>query len=326
MAMELLEGDDLRRLIERRMDVPLADRVRVLVQICEAVAYAHSRGVVHRDLKPANIVVTTAAKVKILDFGLARVATRATITRKGMILGTPDYMAPEQAMGKAVDRRSDVFSSGSVFYEFLTGEKPFQGKTLHAVLFQIIQQEPDPVLTLSPELPTRLAAVVHRMLVKDPEKRYQSMDEVGRDLQDMHVALRRSRSRSALPQPAAPTGEETRARVREHVARGRAHLEAGRLDEASEAMTEALVLDPECEEAAEIVWRALKQRQAGRPDPVPLDDATEQRVQSLLAKAAPGTPDNQARNALAELALIAPDDGRLVELLRERSTKEPKEK
>jgi serine/threonine protein kinase len=326
MAMELLEGDDLRRLIERRMDVPLADRVRVLVQICEAVAYAHSRGVVHRDIKPANIVVTTGAKVKILDFGLARVATRATITRKGMILGTPDYMAPEQAMGKAVDRRSDVFSSGSVFYEFLTGEKPFQGKTLHAVLFQIIQQEPDPVLTLSPELPTRLAAVVHRMLVKDPEKRYQSMDEVGHDLQDMHVALRRSRSRSALPQPAAPTGEETRARVREHVARGRAHLEAGRLDEASEAMTEALVLDPECEEAAEIVWRALKQRQAGRPDPVPLDAATEQRVQSLLAKAAPGTPDNQARNALAELALIAPDDGRLAELLRERSTKEPKEK
>src|SRR5437762_1127612 len=118
----------------------------------------------------------------------------ATITRTGMILGTPDYMAAEQAMGKAVDRRSDVFSSGSVFYEFLTGEKPFKGKTLHAVLFQIIQEEPDPVLTLNPELPTRLAAAVHRMLVKDPDKRYQSMDEVGRDLQDMHVALRRSRS------------------------------------------------------------------------------------------------------------------------------------
>ena len=153
MAMELLEGDDLRSLIEQRVDVPLADRVRILVQISEGLAYAHSRGVVHRDIKPANIVVTSGGRVKILDFGLARVATRATITRKGMILGTPDYMAPEQAMGKLVDRRSDVFSSGSVFYEFLTGEKPFKGKTLHAVLFQIIQEEPDPLLTLNPELP-----------------------------------------------------------------------------------------------------------------------------------------------------------------------------
>jgi len=322
MAMELLEGDDLRALIERRVDVPLADRVRILVQICEAVAYAHSRGVVHRDIKPANIVVTSSARVKILDFGLARVATRATITRKGMILGTPDYMAPEQAMGKAVDRRSDVFSSGSVFYEFLTGEKPFKGKTLHAVLFQIIQEEPDPVLTMNPELPARLAAVVHRMLVKDPEKRYQSMDEVGRDLQDMHVALRRSRSRSVLAQPAPPGGEEVRTRVREHVARGRAHFEAGHPEPAVEAMTEALVLDPGCEDAAEVLWRVLKGRQAAPTEPAPLDAATEQRVQALLARAAPGAPETQARGALAELALIAPDDGRLVELLRERSGKD----
>jgi eukaryotic-like serine/threonine-protein kinase len=319
MAMELLEGDDLRWLIERRVEIPLADRVRILVQISEGLAYAHSRGVVHRDIKPANIVVTSVGKVKILDFGLARVATRATITRKGMILGTPDYMAPEQAMGKLVDRRSDVFSAGSVFYEFLTGEKPFKGKTLHAVLFQIIQEDPDPVLTLSPEMPTRLAAVVHRMLVKDPEKRYQSMDEVGGDLAAMHVALRRSRSRSVLPQPPPPVGEEVRTRVREQVARGRAHFEGGRLEQAAEAMTEALVLDPACEDAAEIVWRALKTRQAGQPAPAPLDAATEQRVQDLLARAAPEAPTTQAKNALAELALIAPDDARLVELLRERA-------
>jgi serine/threonine protein kinase len=319
MAMELLEGDDLRSLIERRVDIPLPDRVRILVQISEGLAYAHSRGVVHRDIKPANIVVTSGGRVKILDFGLARVATRATITRKGMILGTPDYMAPEQAMGKAVDRRSDVFSSGSVFYEFLTGEKPFKGKTLHAVLFQIIQEDPDALLTLNPELPTRLAAIVHRMLLKDPDKRYSSMDEVGHDLQDIHMALRRTRSRSVLPQPAPPGGEEVRARVREHVGRGRAHFEGGRLEQAVEAMTEALVLDPVCEDAAEVIWRTLKTRHAGRREPDPLDAATEQRVQALLAKAAPGTPAAQARNALAELALIAPDDARLVELLRERS-------
>jgi tetratricopeptide (TPR) repeat protein len=187
------------------------------------------------------------------------------------------------------------------------------------VLFQIIQEEPDPVLTLNPELPTRVAAVVHRMLVKDPEKRYQSMDEVGGDLQEMHVALRRSRSRSLLPQPAPAGGEEVRTRVREQVSRGRAHFDAGRLEQSMEAMTEALVLDPTSEDAAEIVWRSIKKQQAGRPDPAPLDAATEQRVQSLLSKAAPDAPSVQARNALAELALIAPDDARLVELLRERS-------
>ena len=130
MSMELLEGEDLRYLIERRVPIPVADRVRILIQICEGVEYAHSKGVVHRDIKPANILVTTSARVKILDFGLARVITRAAITRRGVILGTPDYMSPEQAMGKPVDRRSDVFSAGSVFYEFLTLRVTEQGLSM----------------------------------------------------------------------------------------------------------------------------------------------------------------------------------------------------
>ena len=189
MAMELLEGDDLRALMDRQMDIALADRVRVLAQICDGLGYAHSRGVVHRDVKPANIVVTTEGKVKVLDFGLARVATRETITRQGIILGTPDYMSPEQATGKPIDQRTDIFSAGAVFYEFLCHEKPFQGKTLHGVLFQIISEEPDALLTLNPELPSRLAAVVHRMLRKDPDERYQALPEVARDLRQIHDAL-----------------------------------------------------------------------------------------------------------------------------------------
>ena len=119
MAMELLEGDDLRALLERGVDIPLADRVHILAQICDGLGYAHSKGVWHRDVKPANIMVTTAGRVKVLDFGLARVATLETITRRGIILGTPDYMSPEQAMGKTLDQRTDIFSAGAVFYEFL---------------------------------------------------------------------------------------------------------------------------------------------------------------------------------------------------------------
>src|SRR5262245_39348050 len=100
MAMELLEGDDLRRLVEKKAEMALADRVRLLAQIASGLRYAQSKGVVHRDIKPANIIVTSAGQAKILDFGLARVAARSAITRRGVILGTPDYMSPEQAMGR----------------------------------------------------------------------------------------------------------------------------------------------------------------------------------------------------------------------------------
>jgi len=319
LAMELLEGDDMRALIERRAAVPLADRVRILVQICEGLKYAHSKGVVHRDIKPANILVTTSSRVKILDFGLARVVTRAAITRRGVILGTPDYMSPEQAMGKAVDPRSDVFSAGSVFYEFLTMEKPFKGRTLHGVLYQIVSEEPDPILTLAPELPARLTAVIHRMLRKDPDKRYASMEEVGRDLQQIHSALRRSRSRSARPVPAAAPTEDVRGRVREHVTRGRTHFEAGRLAKALAEMNEAVALEPDCEEALEVLWRAGQRLRGGPADPQPSNPENERRVTALLAQAAPGRAEGEARQALAELALIAPDDPRVADLVRKRA-------
>jgi serine/threonine protein kinase len=106
MAMELLDGDNLRAIIEKGAEISLPERVRILGEICEGVGYAHSKGVVHRDIKPANILVTGSGRVKLLDFGLARVASRETITQRGVILGTPDYMSPEQAMGLSLDHRT----------------------------------------------------------------------------------------------------------------------------------------------------------------------------------------------------------------------------
>jgi serine/threonine protein kinase len=319
MAMELLEGDDLRGLIERQVDIPLADRVRVMGQICEGLGYAHTRGVVHRDVKPANIFVTSGGQVKLLDFGLARVATRETITRAGVILGTPDYMSPEQATGRALDQRTDIFSAGAVFYEFLTFQKPFKGKTLHSVLYQILSEEPETVLTLNPELPARLALAVHRMLRKDPDRRYQSMEEAGREVQRIHAALRRSRSRSALPVASSPLSEEGRGRVRDHLTRGRGHFEAGHWGLAAAEAGEALAVDPDCGEAAELGWGAGRRLLGGsRPEPPP-DPAADARIVALLARAAPGRPPDEARRALAELALVAPDDVRLADLVRERS-------
>jgi len=320
MAMELLEGEDLRYLIEKRVAIPIADRVRILIQICEGVEYAHSKGVVHRDIKPANILVTVGARVKILDFGLARVITRAAITRRGVILGTPDYMSPEQAMGKPVDRRSDVFSTGSVFYEFLTMEKPFKAKTLHGVLYQIVSEDPDSIPTIVPEVPMRLAAVVHRMLRKDPEKRYATLGDVRNDLLEIHGALRRSRSHSAGgPRLVPPTSEDVRSRLREHLVRGRADFEAGRLNKAVSEMEEAAALDPECDEALDLLWRAGQRLRGAPAELAGPGPETERRVAALLDQAAPERAEGEARQALAELALIAPDDPRVADLVRKRA-------
>jgi len=182
MAMELLEGEDLRRLLERQAPFSLAARGRIMAEICAGLGFAHSKGVIHRDLKPANIFVTQDGSVKLLDFGLARLATGVSITRKGVILGTPDYMSPEQAGGRGVDVLSEVFSTGSVFYELLTGTKPFKGRTLPAVLYDIISGEPEAILSLRPELPARLAMLVHRMLAKVPQQRPASLEEVRAEL------------------------------------------------------------------------------------------------------------------------------------------------
>jgi eukaryotic-like serine/threonine-protein kinase len=178
IAMELLEGDDLRALIERHADVPVADRVRLMIQICEAIGYAHGRGVIHRDIKPANIFVTTGARVKILDFGLARVATRQTITKRGVILGTPDYMSPEQARGLPLDYRSDIYSTGVVLYEVFTGSLPFEGDSPLAVVLKHVNDAPPLPQSKNPRIEPKIATLVMRCLEKDPGARFQSVGEL----------------------------------------------------------------------------------------------------------------------------------------------------
>ncbi len=322
MAMELLEGEDLRTLIERQAPLAMADRVRVALQICEGLGYAHARGVVHRDVKPANLMVTSRGQVKILDFGLARVASRATITRRGVILGTPDYMAPEQASGQGSDHRTDLFSVGSVLYEFLTLQKPFKGRTLHAVLYQIIQSAPDPILTLNPEVPARVALLVHRMLEKDPDKRPQGLDEVARELRVLHAGLRRSGGRSVLPAP-GPTGspEERRAALRERQQRARASWTGGREGEALAQLESALALEPEDEETWEMLWQCA--RRLWLPAGTAPDPEHARRVGELLSAAQPGRPVPEVQRALAELALLAPDDPRVRDLLRPAADEGP---
>ena len=148
--------------------------------MCDGLAFAHSKSIVHRDLKPANLFLTVDGTVKILDFGLARIAA-SKLTRSGLIFGTPDYMSPEQVRGKVADHRSDIFSAGAVFYQLLSGRKPFAAASLPLVMRKVVEEDPLPL----PEVVPALARVISKALSKDPVDRYQSVDAMLAELREI---------------------------------------------------------------------------------------------------------------------------------------------
>jgi serine/threonine protein kinase len=177
MAMEYLDGKDLKARIQNKEFTTLQAQLRIMVEICDALSHAHARQVVHMDIKPGNVFLTTAGQVKILDFGLARVMS-ADVTRTGAFPGTPSYMSPEQVCGDSIDHRTDIFSAGSLFYELLTSRKPFDGDSLTATIARILHHEPMPLEQVDPAIDTQLAAIVRKALAKNPDDRYQSIDEM----------------------------------------------------------------------------------------------------------------------------------------------------
>jgi serine/threonine protein kinase len=186
MAMELLEGKDLKDIIGGNVLSELNQKLDIMEQIGEGMAFAHANDLVHRDLKPANIHVQPSGQVKIMDFGLARFSS-SDMTRTGMVMGTPHYMSPEQVRGEKADARSDIFSLGAVFYEFLSNHKPFDGDSMHTVLFHVLQDNPEP-LRHWVDLPPILVELVERALLKDPARRFQN----GGRLRDAVRAVRRA--------------------------------------------------------------------------------------------------------------------------------------
>ena len=181
MAMELLEGLDLREALRRRSLGHLGRKLEVMVQLCDGLAFAHSQGVVHRDLKPGNVHIQPTGHVKVLDFGLARLGT-SDITRTGTVMGTPHYMSPEQVRGERADARSDVFSLGALFYEVLSGHRAFEGGVVAEVLQAIVTKEPEPLRRRVPDVPASLVPVVERALAKSPDRRFRDAGEMGQAL------------------------------------------------------------------------------------------------------------------------------------------------
>ena len=175
IAMEFVSGRELKSYFENNERFPIADIVRVMGQLLDAIDYSNQYGVVHRDIKPANIILLPDGRVKIADFGIARIES-SQYTQAGTVLGTPAYMSPEQFMGQTVDGRSDIFSAGVVLYQFLTGERPFSG-TATTIMHKVLAEDPLPPSMLNVQVPKPFDAVIRKAMAKRPEERYQSARE-----------------------------------------------------------------------------------------------------------------------------------------------------
>ena len=181
LAMEFLEGQDLQERMASPQKLSVRRKLDIAIDICEGLDYAHVHGVIHRDIKPANIFVTDGGMVKILDFGLARLVT-SELTRSNMMMGTLNYMAPEQIRGERVDHRVDIFSTGVVLYELFGGKRAFEGDSFASTLYKILQESPTSLRELDPTLPVELIQIVERALAKPRDDRYQHTSDMLREL------------------------------------------------------------------------------------------------------------------------------------------------
>jgi len=179
MAMEFLEGENLDRFINKENLLPLRKILDIVTSIAGALDYAHKEKVIHRDIKPANVMLLKNGNIKVTDFGIAK-AISSSRTKTGVILGTPNYMSPEQIMGQKIDLRSDIFSLGVLFYQLLTGELPFHGENLSGLLYQITQVRHPSPRNFNPKIPKVCEQILNKAMVKDPNKRFGSAGEFAR--------------------------------------------------------------------------------------------------------------------------------------------------
>jgi serine/threonine-protein kinase len=291
IAMEFLEGEDLERIINEQRQLPLSQKIGYMVQVARALDYAHKRGVVHRDIKPANIVVTKDGTIKVVDFGIARLVDTSR-SQTGLLIGTVNYMSPEQVRGERVDGRSDIFSLGVMFYELVSYQRPFPGNNFTAVMLAIISSEQKPLHEAAPDTPPELEGIVHKLLRKDVNDRYQALDEFLIDIDPLWKRLQHetvsdlvaqsqkllekkdlAKARELLRQAvlidtshkqAKTLLEKVNAELKrsmvapqteEHVRKAEALLKDGKFNEATAEAEAALKLDSVCQPAQELLQK-----------------------------------------------------------------------
>jgi serine/threonine-protein kinase len=188
ITMAFIKGQNLREKTKTG-HLEVEEALKIATQAAEGLNIAHDKGVIHRDIKSANIMVTETSQAKIMDFGLARTTEQTMLTQEGTAMGTVAYMSPEQAQGKTVDQRTDIWSLGVVLYEMLTGELPFRGEHEQAVVYSIRKDKPKPLTDMRPELPLSIGQIVDKALEKNPDKRYQLIDELLDDLRSISAGI-----------------------------------------------------------------------------------------------------------------------------------------
>ena len=211
IAMEYVEGRNIREKIESG-PLKLDEILDIAIQVAEGLNEAHEKGIFHRDIKSTNIMVTDKGRVKIMDFGLAKLSGKTKLTKTGMTMGTAAYMSPEQARGERVDHRTDIWSFGIMLYEMITGQLPFKGEYEQAMVYSIMNEEPEPVTGLRTGVPMELERVVNKALAKIPDERYQHADEL---IVDLKQFKKTQKSGTIPPEEISPTeiprkGDRTR--------------------------------------------------------------------------------------------------------------------
>ena len=206
ITMELVEGKSVQALLDNGHAFPVPRLLRIMEQTCSALQFAHERNIVHRDIKPANLMLTADDTVKVTDFGTAKILQFGTVQQTTHVMGTPSYMSPEQVKGRPVDGRSDIFSLGVMFYEMLTGEKPFPGQSVTTVIYKIVNEDPVPPRQLNPSIHPGLNDIVMRALAKEPEVRYQSCREMQEDLKNYRAMGAGGANPDATMVSARPSG------------------------------------------------------------------------------------------------------------------------
>ena len=277
IAMEYVHGRTLADLVRGTEAPTVARAVDIISQLCAGLAFAHKAGIIHRDIKPANVMVGHDGVVKLLDFGVARAATTSRMTRAGVLVGTLNYLSPEQVSGQPVDHRADIFAVGLVLYELIAHRQAFAGSMLGGVLHKILHDQPEPLDSVRRGVHPGVMRIVARALEKDPARRYQDLPEMRRDLDAVRHTLQAADSPTMVHDTSKVTGrilagtvaggmlsDADRAELaRLRAARLHAHLETGRAalarDDARSALRaaeEALVLDTEDAGALDLLMQA----------------------------------------------------------------------
>ncbi|MGB9720486.1 MAG: protein kinase domain-containing protein [bacterium] len=270
IAMEYVEGKSLKEILNQLKFIPQEIALSIANEISKGLYYAHQKGIVHRDVKPANILIGNDGSVKIADFGLAQAQDLTSITVTGSIVGTPAYMSPEQAAGKKVDNRSDIFSLGVVVYEMLTGIKPFRGENYSSVINEILTVDPPKPFEANPLISREISTIIEKMLEKDPDKRYQNVNEISEDISNYLRRTRAEVSRKDLGEfITAPTQNFQnllQKRKERHYERGIYFMNLGyeKIDDAIGEFEKVLILDPN-DSKAKIYLGELKKKKDKTP-------------------------------------------------------------